>query len=397
MTKYENFGKAREFSRKLKIKCAREWREYASSEKRPANIPSHPDRQYKNCGWVNWMDWLDTDNKQNGNRIYVVNDNYFKEWSSDMAYILGFWFTDGYMNEKLGTFSVTQHKKDKYILENILKKMGSDSILYRHGNNSFDFKITSHEIVKDIKKYGGFQRKSYNIKFPKMIPQKYLSDFIRGLWDGDGCVCFQKSQKCYVSSFVSASKDFVCDLLDLLRKEIRGFKGTINPYHNVYVLNVGVNDTRRLRGYLYKNIYDNSLFLQRKYEKFKLSGEIRIALQNIEFVSYEDASEFVRNLGIKTHKEWKRYKKNNGIIDIPSNPDTTYKNKGWIGWETFVGTTFWDYEKAKEYVRSLGLSGAREWKQYSSSEKRPYNIPSNPWSVYKEWNGLADWLGENKT
>ena len=30
-------------------------------------------------------------------RKYKVDDNFFKTWSSDMAYILGFWFTDGWI------------------------------------------------------------------------------------------------------------------------------------------------------------------------------------------------------------------------------------------------------------------------------------------------------------
>jgi hypothetical protein len=72
-----------------------------------------------------------------------------------------------------------------------------------------------------------------------------------------------------------------------------------------------------------------------------------------------------------------------------------YKNKGWVDWETFVGTKFWNYVDAKRYVSSLGLKTANEWKKYASSSERIDNIPSNPWQTYKEWNGLTEWLGKN--
>ena len=44
-----------------------------------------------------------------GKRKYAVNDDYFKEWSHDMAYILEFWWADGciYKNE----FSIAQKKQ----------------------------------------------------------------------------------------------------------------------------------------------------------------------------------------------------------------------------------------------------------------------------------------------
>jgi len=30
-------------------------------------------------------------------RRYLLNEKFFDKWSSEMAYILGFWFADGYM------------------------------------------------------------------------------------------------------------------------------------------------------------------------------------------------------------------------------------------------------------------------------------------------------------
>ena len=51
---------------------------------------------------------------------YTINEDFFKTWSDDMAYILGFIWSDGCMHGGDDyAISITQHKKDKYILKNI--------------------------------------------------------------------------------------------------------------------------------------------------------------------------------------------------------------------------------------------------------------------------------------
>ena len=53
-------------------------------------------------------------------------------------------------------------------------------------------------------------------------------------------------------------------------------------------------------------------------------------------------------------------------------------------------------EEAREFARSLNLSGVREWKQYCKSNKKPDDIPSYPDKIYKNdsWKGMIDWLGD---
>ena len=53
-----NFYKARDFVRKLKFKSEREWRIFASSKKRPVNVPSNASKVYKDEGWKGWPDFL---------------------------------------------------------------------------------------------------------------------------------------------------------------------------------------------------------------------------------------------------------------------------------------------------------------------------------------------------
>jgi hypothetical protein len=57
---YRSFEEAREFARSLKLKGGKEWQVHCKSGNNPDDIPSHPDRTYKNKGWTNWGDWLGT-------------------------------------------------------------------------------------------------------------------------------------------------------------------------------------------------------------------------------------------------------------------------------------------------------------------------------------------------
>ena len=122
-------------------------------------------------------------------------------------------------------------------------------------------------------------------------------------------------------------------------------------------------------------------------------GTRRIANQNKIFRSFEDARRFVRQLEFKNTTEWFTYSKSgNKPDDIPSLPSDTYKNE-WTSWEDFLGdkfigrVEFCSFEEAKKFVQSLGLKGVDDWRKYCKSGNKPDNIPSNPWTVYKKWEG----------
>lgn len=69
MNKYKflSFEQAKEYVLQLKLKSTNEWRKYCKSGQKPSNIPLNPDKTYLNKGWVNWVDWLGSDNKPNTN------------------------------------------------------------------------------------------------------------------------------------------------------------------------------------------------------------------------------------------------------------------------------------------------------------------------------------------
>jgi hypothetical protein len=135
---------------------------------------------------------------------------------------------------------------------------------------------------------------------------------------------------------------------------------------------------------------------------------------NIEYLSFSEAREFVRKQNFKSMTEWNQYcigklHYKEKPINIPSAPRLKYP-KEWISWGDWLGngniaTTkrqFCSYEDAKNFVRTLDLSGARKWQAYCSGKLtgkgfRPLDIPSHPWQYYKkEWIDFRDWLGTER-
>ena len=121
------------------------------------------------------------------------------------------------------------------------------------------------------------------------------------------------------------------------------------------------------------------------------------------FSSFVDSREFARSLGLKGQIEWYAYcKSGDKPDDIPGTPQRVYKDE-WKGWGDFLGTgnirdkNFLSFTEAREFVRKLGLKGLKEWFEYCKSDQKPDNIPSNPNLNYKNngWKSYGDWVGND--
>jgi hypothetical protein len=127
-----------------------------------------------------------------------------------MAYILGLWFADGCIYGGR-MFDITLHTKDKYILKQVANELGYEGNLYDYvDRQAARLNFSCVVIYNDIIALGGQENKSLTIKFPE-IPKEYLPDFIRGYFDGDGCIMRLKNNRVN-SAFTCGSKDFLVKL-----------------------------------------------------------------------------------------------------------------------------------------------------------------------------------------
>lgn len=129
---------------------------------------------------------------------YSVNDKFFNPLTNTSAYVLGFWIADGHIekrNKNLLSFS----QKEQDILIQIKEKMEASYKVSPAKNKGYRLSITSKQLCDDIRRICNFdstKSKTIVADYP-LIPAKFDSHFIRGVFDGDGSSWRnQKGQLC---------------------------------------------------------------------------------------------------------------------------------------------------------------------------------------------------------
>lgn len=214
----------------------------------------------------------------NGGRLsmdlYEINDKFFSRWSAKMAWVLGYIFADGNIHPQAqGTYCLSISSKDTSLLQNIKKAMKSTHPIKKVIHKEwfvYRLFITRPQINSDLSKLGLIPRKSLIILFPK-VPQRFLSHFIRGVFDGDGSVFFDpRSKKSPLRvSFSSGSKAFMTALETKLHMHAGLSKKTIYEAHRVntsYYIRYSHKDCLKFFNYIYEDA-DESIRLERKYQK----------------------------------------------------------------------------------------------------------------------------------
>ena len=193
-----------------------------------------------------------------------VNEDYFKIWSHEMAWVLGLFITDGHVNKDIHSISFSQ--KDERILKLIANFMAADYVLAPTGptRSTPTLLINSKVIKKDLGDLGIGASKSLTVPFPT-VPEPYLPSFVRGVIDGDGWV--QKTG--YVMNVTSGSQTFSEGLLSVfqsweLRTEITTTVSLVGtPIYRIWVK--GKYDLPKLAKIIYNNTaIDNFIFHKKK-------------------------------------------------------------------------------------------------------------------------------------
>lgn len=197
-------------------------------------------------------------------RKYKFNQNFFKFWNSKMAYVLGLIITDGHITKRDNTLVIVQ--KDKNLLIAIREIIGPTSIL--PSNGSWRLSYSSITMKQDLKNLG-IENKYFSLVEMSKISNIFLPHFIRGVLDGDGYICFSRTEQKWISGFVASRKDF---LIWLTKKiPIKGGHIGLQSKANCYTLQLGKRDTISLGKFLYTDLSKNDLWLERKKALFDKS------------------------------------------------------------------------------------------------------------------------------
>lgn len=177
-----------------------------------------------------------------------------------MAYVLGFWFADGYMRKEK-SYRVIFYSKDEESLLQIRKALNSNLPIKKYGNEEcLQMNILSKYLFSKLQELGGIRAKSKIVKFPQ-VPREYLADFIRGYFDGDGSVFYvnysstkdKKPRRELRSNFTSGSRAFLEKLGEILIKEIGVAPKILGSYNDGRSLKLGygTRDTLKLLRFMY--------------------------------------------------------------------------------------------------------------------------------------------------
>lgn len=124
--------------------------------------------------------------------IYKVDESYFDIIDNEeKSYWLGFLLADGHVT-KNGHINLALQERDYEHLEKFRSALKSNHPIRKHKiYNSYSITIGSKRLNESLWRKGFNNNKSLNydvIKITSCVPQELTNHFIRGYFDGDGCV-----------------------------------------------------------------------------------------------------------------------------------------------------------------------------------------------------------------
>ena len=215
--------------------------------------------------------------KHNRCRKYFVDNNYFNKIDTEeKAYWLGFLYADGCVfKSKTGEKKLQLKSIDKEVVDNFTKLLNSTypikiSFNIRNGIKYYYYfvYITSHSLVDSLIKLGCGYKKTFKLKFPRsnVLPVALRSHFMRGYFDGDGCVTtfYRKgTNKVQLSSNICGTQRF-CKQFQSHLPFIQ--LGKVHFVRNISKLNWYKTDSMKFYTFLYTGA---TIFLTRKRKKFE--------------------------------------------------------------------------------------------------------------------------------
>ncbi len=201
-----------------------------------------------------------------------INHNYFDTIDTEKkAYWLGFLFADGYNNENFYQIELTLKKEDKYMLMKLKNDLDTIYEIRDRTVNAFDnqyecsrLTVYSKQISESLSKLGCTKAKTFDIKFPDYLSTDLIHHFMRGYFDGDGCISLSKdSYKFSINGtrlFLDKFAEILHENTNITHNNSWGMDGKAHRWEKGGRLNI-----LKIYEFLYK---DSTIYLERKRNKF---------------------------------------------------------------------------------------------------------------------------------
>lgn len=217
-----------------------------------------------------------------------IRHDFFKDISTEIqAYLLGFYTADGSVDEKRKTFRIHLQKQDVelvYLYKDIISPDARIFTVEEHKTTGRDGKeITAHEsigvditstiLVTHLNDLGyGYNKSKKDLTLPN-LDDDLIRHFIRGYFDGDGCITGWLAVEKGKADRVRYSFD-ICGKTKTLLEEIVEFldsydiKININYIKRDDMYRIKTSSKQELQK-IYELLYnDSNFYLTRKFNKF---------------------------------------------------------------------------------------------------------------------------------
>ena len=199
-----------------------------------------------------------------------LDEHYFDNIDTEhKAYWLGLLYADGYNNEKAYQIELCLKTSDRILLESFKQDIKSvydirDRIVTLDGKqfSSSRFTLYSKYLSRILSEKGCIQCKSLSLTFPseKIVPKYLQHHFMRGYFDGDGCISGNKFM-------VLGTQEFVEKYVSILRNNtnISEAGGYYPNGKAIEWQHASKRDLIKIYNYLYQNA---TIYLKRKHDRF---------------------------------------------------------------------------------------------------------------------------------
>ena len=220
-------------------------------------------------------------NDNQANRKYFFNEDYFKKIDTEeKAYWLGFIMADGCIsknnsNNPYNRLEINLKIEDIGHLEKFNKSIASNKPIVSKEVNSrghistiCQIRLNSKRLCEDLILNSVIPNKTGKEIIPNTISNELVRHFIRGYFDGDGCLYKSNKENKLYCSICSSSIDLIKQLKTIMEDN------KIIPYinerknYNVPFFIIGTknqNYVKTFLDYLYK---DATIYLDRKYQLY---------------------------------------------------------------------------------------------------------------------------------
>jgi len=213
-------------------------------------------------------------------RKYQIHESYFTNIESeDQAYFLGLFFADGCNVTGNNEVRLQLQSKDRELLDQLQNNLqpGRPLLASRRDGKDYLLLTACHaQVSADLERHGATSRKSATLKFPTHLPTDILKHFVRGHFDGDGCLYFRYQNnkrsigRAYIEGRITivGPPSFCYPLAEYIKTEL----GFMPNFYTRYTSGIGemvITGNKRVRQFLMWLYTDATVFLSRKHQKMQ--------------------------------------------------------------------------------------------------------------------------------